>query len=327
MPDSDSEQNKNLEKDFGSAFGMEEESNIGISNIIKEFKSLNYSYLIPLKKIFDAKLLRKKAVQWIMFFGLLPLIYAWIVRIYQLDFTEVVWMIEIYFCLFWALYFHSIIQPTKKVWKQGIGYAVFTAAIGIPVLLSIQSFPVISDLYGNLSSRNLFSQLTGFVFGVGILEETTKALPLIIFGLRKNKINGVRDGMFLGFLSGLGFAASEGVTYTVRATADAVNYGSVTDQVLTFMDRVMSGPLQHSAWAGVTGWFIAVAAQRKGKRWPIVVVGISFMAIMHGLYDTFSDGIIGIILAGISFLIFMGYLVHVSSEEKEKNSELSVKVK
>ena len=323
MSDSDPE-NKNLEKDFGSAFGMEEESNIGISNVINEFKSLNYSYLIPLKKIFDTKLLRKKAVQWIMFFGLLPLIYAWIVRAYQLDFTEVVWMVEIYFCLFWALYFHSIIQPSKKVWKQGIGYAVFTAAIGIPILLSFQTLPVISGLYRNLSSRNLFSQLTGFVFGVGILEETTKALPLLIFGLRKNKINGVRDGIYLGFLSGLGFAASEGVTYTVRATADAVYYGSVTGQVLTFLDRVMSGPLQHSAWAGVTGWFIAVAAQRKEKRWPIIAVGIFFMATMHGLYDTFSDGII---LAGISFLIFMGYLVHVSSEEKERNAESSVETK
>ena len=321
MPDYDSEQNKNLEKDFGSAFGMEEESNIGISNVIEEFKSLNYSYLIPFNKIFDAKLLRKKAVQWIMFFGLLPLVYAWIVRVYQLNFTEVVWMIEIYFCLFWALYFHSIIQPTNKVWKQGISYAIFTAAIGIPILLSFQTLPIISGLYRNLSSRNLFSQLTSFVFGVGILEETTKALPLLIFGLRKNKINRVRNGMFLGFLSGLGFAASEGVTYTVRATADALNYGAVIGQVLTFMDRVMSGPLQHSAWAGVTGWFIGVAAQRKEKRWPIVAVGIFFMAIMHGLYDTFSDGILGIILAGVSFLIFMGYLVHVNSEEKQKNSE------
>lgn len=327
MPDSDTKQEKNLEKDFGSAFGMEEESNIDLSNIIRKFKSLDYGYLIPLKKIFDAKLLRKKAIQWIMFFGLLPLIYAWIVDAYQLEFTEVVWMIEIYFCLFWALYFHSIIQPAKKVWKQGIGYAIFTAAIGIPVLLSLQTLPVVSDLYRNLSSRNLFSQLTGFVFGVGILEETCKALPLIIFGLRKNTIKSVRDGVFLGFLSGLGFAASEGVTYTVRATAEAIYYGSATGQVLTFLDRVMSGPLQHSAWAGVVGWFIGVAAQRKENRWQIVAVGIFFMAILHGLYDTFSDGIIGIILAGTGFLIFMGYLIHGDNENPQRNiSESPAKI-
>lgn len=318
MADSDSKQDKNLEKDFGSAFGIDEESNLNVSNVFEEFKSLDYKYLIPIRKIFDTKLLRKKAVQWIMFFGLLPLIYSWIVYQYQLDFTKVVWMIEIYFCLFWALYFHSIIQPAKKVWKQGIGYAIFTAAIGIPVLLTMQTLPIVSDLYRNLSSRNLFSQLTGFVLGVGILEETCKALPLLIFGLRKKTITGIRDGVFLGFLSGLGFAASEGVSYTVRATAEAIYYGSATEQVITFLDRVMSGPLQHSAWAGVVGWFIGVAAQRKEKRWPIVVVGILFMAILHGLYDTFSSGVIGIALAAVGFLIFMGYLVHGDKETDEK---------
>jgi RsiW-degrading membrane proteinase PrsW (M82 family) len=111
----------------------------------------------------------------------------------------------------------------------------------------------------------LFSQLTGFVFGVELLEETCKALPLIIFGLRKKTITGIREGVFLGFLSGLGFVASEGVTYTVRATAEAIYYGSATGQVITFLDRAMSGPLQHSAWAGVVGWFIGVGCTKKRK--------------------------------------------------------------
>jgi RsiW-degrading membrane proteinase PrsW (M82 family) len=335
MDDTDTGKDKNLEKDFGHAFGMHEESGLNFSKILKEFKSLDYRFLIPLSKIFDAKLLRKKAVQWIMFFGLLPLIYAWIAFKYELEFVQVVWMIEIYFCLFWALYFYSIIQPTKTVWRQGIGYALFTAVIGIPVLLSLQTFPVVRDLYGGLSSRNLFSQLTGFVLGVGILEETCKALPLIIFGLRKKTIRGIRDGVFLGFLSGLGFAASEGVTYTVRATADALYYGSATGQVITLLDRVMSGPLQHSAWAGVVGWFIGVAAQRTESKWPIVIVGILFMALLHGLYDTFSDGIVGILLAALGYLIFMAYLIHgdtpsskVNSEKQEENlqPESSIKV-
>jgi hypothetical protein len=74
---------------------------------------------------------------------------------FGLDFVQVVWLIEIYFCLFWTLYFFSIIKPSKDVWKQGIGYAVFTAAIGIPVLLSLQTFPVIETLYSETSSTNL----------------------------------------------------------------------------------------------------------------------------------------------------------------------------
>ena len=101
--------------------------------------------------------------------------------------------------------------------------------------------------------------------------------------------------MFLGILSGLGFAASEGVSYTVRATANAIYYGNATGQVLTFLHRIISGPLQHGTWAGISGWFIAVAAQQEGKKWPVIIVGILFMALLHGLYDSFADSLIGII--------------------------------
>jgi RsiW-degrading membrane proteinase PrsW (M82 family) len=72
----------------------------------------------------------------------------------------------------------------------------------------------------------------------------------------------------------------------------------------------MSGPLQHGAWAGIAGWFIGTAAGVKGKKWPYVAVGILFMALLHGLYDTFSDSLIGIFIAAMSFIIFMTYLIH-----------------
>lgn len=45
----------------------------------------------------------------------------------------------------------------------------------------------------------------------------------------------------------------------------------------------MSGPLQHSTWAGVSGWFIAVTEQKE-KKWPIITVEfflwLSFMIFM-----------------------------------------------
>jgi protease PrsW len=300
---------KNLDKDFGTAFKLEEESHLNISGFVNEFKKLDYGYLIPINKIFDANLFRKKAVQWILVFGLLPLIYIWVANVMQLTFEEIVWLVEIYFCLFWALYFYSIINPPRSAWKQGLGYAFFTAAIGIPVLLSVQTLPLIRNLYADTNSNNFFENLIGFLFGVGILEETCKALPLIIFGLRKKTITNTTEGMFLGFLSGLGFAASEGVTYTLRAAANVLQNGGSINQVMTFLHRAMSGPLQHSTWAGVTGWFIATAAKRE-KKWPIIVVGIASMALLHGLYDSLADGFGGIIVAAVGYIVFMGYLTH-----------------
>jgi len=67
-------------------------------------------------------------------------------------------------------------------------------------------------------------------------------------------------------------------------------------------------PLLHACWAGVVGWFVATASHRHGNPWPVVVVGILFTATLHGLYDVFSDGLLGIGIAAISLLTFMGYL-------------------
>jgi RsiW-degrading membrane proteinase PrsW (M82 family) len=39
--------------------------------------------------------------------------------------------------------------------------------------------------------------------------------------LRKKTIGSIQNGIFLGLLSGLGFAASEGFDYTVKATSEA----------------------------------------------------------------------------------------------------------
>lgn len=318
MEPSEPKEKNNLDKDYGSMLGLEDAEPIGLAKIFREFKVLNYRELIPLGEFFSKNILNKKAVRWIMIFGLIPLIYAWYVRESDLGFTQVVWLIEIYFCMFWAIFFYSLIQPSKNIWKQGISYALFTTVIGIPILLSLQTMPVIKNLYDETNSNNLADNLIGFIFGVGILEETCKALPLIIFGLRKKTIKNINDGMFLGLLSGLGFAASEGVTYTVRATANAIYYGNATGQVLTFLHRIISGPLQHGTWAGISGWFIAVAAQKEGKKWPIVTVGILFMALLHGLYDSFADSFIGIVVAAFGYLVFMAYLIHNSKiEEKE----------
>ena len=322
METSESKEKDNLDKDYGTAFGLEDGGSIGVSKVINEFKSLDYKELLPLRKILNSGIFKKKAVRWVLLFGLLPLIYAWFVREFDLDFTQVVWLIEIYFCLFWALYFFSLIQPSRTIWKQGIGYALFTAMIGIPVLLTLQTFPVIKELYFETDSNSLFGKLTGFILGVGILEETCKAFPLIIFGLRKKTVKGINNWIFLGFLSGLGFAASEGVTYTVKATANAIYYGDATWQVITFLHRVMSGPLQHSTWAGVSGWFIGMAALKEGKKWPIISIGILFMALLHGLYDVFSDSIIGIIIAAFGYLVFMGYLMQGIKKDTLENDNI-----
>lgn len=315
-----------LDQDYGTAFGLEEGGELGIASAAKntweDFKTLDYRFLLPISKVFSSRLLRRRAVRWVLLFGLLPLFFFEIHQWFGLTFEQTIWLIEAYFCLFWALYFYSVIRPSSTVWKRAIGYALFTAFIGIPILLFVQGFPIVRDLYAGTDSYNFYGRVLGYVLGVGLFEEVCKALPLLWFGLRSKKITNIRDGVFLGLMSGFGFAAAEGVRYTVQATAYAHMYGTISEQFMQFMFRIMSGPILHGAWAGTVGWFIGVAALKSGKKWPIVAVGIGCMAFLHGMYDVFAGSIWGIGIAALSFIILMAYLTH--GEEQERINQASM---
>ncbi len=319
-----------LDMDHAGAFGFEEGEELGVSKAIRgavdEFKALDYNFLVPVGKLFSSSLLKRKAVRWVLLFGLLPLVFFQLHLLLEFSFSDSIWLIELYFCLFWALYFYSIIQPTARIWRRALGYATFTVFVGIPLLYLAQTLPVVSRLYETTGETDFRARVIGFVLGVGLLEESCKALPLLWFGLRRGKIASVREGVFLGLMSGLGFAAAEGVDYTVRATVMAHAYGAVAEQFMQFLFRLMSGPVLHGAWAGTVGWFIGVAAVRPKKRWPTVALGLCLMAALHGLYDVFSGNILGLALAAVTFIVFMAYLGHGDEIEKQSSvaSALSV---
>jgi RsiW-degrading membrane proteinase PrsW (M82 family) len=305
-----------LENDPANAFGMEDGGELGIAKTVGLFKSLDYGFLLPFRKMFDLSLLKKRAVRWVLFFGLSPIAIYVAALTFDLDFTQTVWLLEAYFCLFWALHFHTLIQPTSATWKRAIGYGLFTAFIGAPLVLLAQHLPVVREVYSTAKGESWFPRLFGMIFGVGIVEESCKSIPLLLFGLRKNKIQGVRDGLFLGFMSGLGFAAAEGVAYSLGASnmasqADAnLAEAAFTLQVIQIIFRMMSGPILHAAWSGMVGWFIGLAATRSSPRWPIIVVGIAFAALLHGINDAFAGTVFHLVTAGVSLLVLMAYLVH-----------------
>ena len=324
------------------SFGLEDGGDFGIGSAVKttvqEFKSLEYSYLLPFRKILSTSLLRKRAVRWVIGFGLFPLILVYAKDKFDWSLESASWWLGGYFCLFWATYFSWIIHPQTKVWQRGAKWALFTVVIGVPLLLLAQRLPVISAFYSGAASESFLYRLIGFVFGVGILEEACKAVPFLLFALRKKEVIPLKAGIFLGMMSGFGFALAEIVQYSVRywgasAAVSALAVARAFDNpahargllpaladyqgsiLLIQIVRFITSPLLHACWAGVVGWFIAAASHRTGTRWPVVLTGILFIATLHGLFDLFSDGLIGIAFAALSLLVFMGYLVSAVDEE------------
>jgi RsiW-degrading membrane proteinase PrsW (M82 family) len=81
-------------------------------------------------------------------------------------------------------------------------------------------------------------------------------------------------------------------------------------QFAQFLFRMITGPLLHAAWAGTVGWFIGYAAMRQEPRWPVVGLGIAFMAVLHGVHDVLVGGVLGIATSAVTLIILFAYMTH-----------------
>jgi len=302
----------------GTAFGMEPRKESQTAGPLHSFtqglRNLNYRSLIPIQKLLAPSMFRLKAVQWVLIFGLIPILYFQAHRLIGFTPREIMWLIEIYFCLFWALYFRSVIQPDATAIRYALGTFIFTAGLGIPFLLYVQQLPLLRIPYVWTVSSSFSLRAMGYILGVGVFEETCKALPLILFVILRKKTIGLNESMYLGFMSGLGFAASEGVMYNLNAsvityiTPTSLVANAASAQFMQFLFRIMSGPVLHGAWAGIAAWFIGYSSTMRNNKWPHITVGLALAALLHGTYDLFINNLFGIVVAGVTFTFFLGYI-------------------
>ncbi len=290
-------------------------------------------FLIPIKKMLTISVMKKNIIKMFFFFGLAPLVIMSEAGSLG-DFSSYFW--GVYFCIAWAGAFALLLKPQKPVWKSGIAIALFTMVIGVGVLLAVQRMPLISSFYGLVGSNAKFDpplleKLTGFIFGVGLCEELVKILPILIFARGKNY--SVKDYMFLGMLSGFGFAIAEGVLYTERYSSMSHAALSKADSNIQFISiyssfisiqlvRYITLPVLHATWCGIAAWFVAAGEIRNKKN--IIIVGILFAAVLHGIYNTLSDyPIFKILPVAVSFMFLCGYF---SYGQDDKSNTVDLKI-
>jgi RsiW-degrading membrane proteinase PrsW (M82 family) len=307
------------------------------------FNETDHKCFAPLQVVASFNFLQSGAVWWTLTVGLLPLVIYTLVNQFHLRFDQSVWLIGGYFCYFWTFFFCDLIRPSYLLLTRGGKYFLFTAFVGIPLLLIFQILPPIETIYSGTASDDPGIRMFAFIAGVGVCEELCKALPLLLFSIKRGPLQ-LREGVFLGIMSGLGFAFAEVVDYSInywRRTAavttsiiaDAAeksrgwfgninpaefhdrlvkmmpelfeNYGST---VIVQVVRFIPLPLLHAAWAGVVGWFIAAGTHRPGGLLPMIAMGIGSMAVLHGLYDTLPLNLISMIVPAGSVVVFHCYL-------------------
>jgi RsiW-degrading membrane proteinase PrsW (M82 family) len=262
---------------------------------------------------------------------LFPLLLVVAVHQFGLTMGQTAWLVSAYYCLIWAFVLRSF-TPADESGANGrlFLYAIMTAFVGIPMLLTWSSLPLVSSLAAAATGVNAtwMVQAPAFTLGIGLPEEMCKLVPMVFLGMRtKGGVRSIADGMRLGVASGLGFAWAEGIQYSVQYwNESAWNSGMVADTLAhsasgidaaaiavlaekawqTFLSqqvRFLTLPAMHAVWAGLASGFAAAAYL--SRRWGWLLAGVGLASLLHGLYNTFCDSIIGVVAAGAAAIVFV----------------------
>lgn len=267
------------------------------------FKKVCLRDLFPIRDIFRLENLDTTLVRFFLFFGLFPLACMYTFdKLWQSDaafFLQLVF----YFSMLWIFIVANQLQVKKRLFMQGVGYMLFTATIGIFLTYFLYNLPIAKELSPHAGGHFSWSNLLYFCLVVGPIEEFVKLFPLLVFGIWKKKIIDCRAGVFLACMSGLGFAYTEGYGYIYTEAQSPI------ETIVGIFLRSLCLSLLHASWCGLVGYNLGTAVKRGvSPLWPTIFSAWVFSAVLHGMYDTFASGIVGIVVAAISILAFACFI-------------------
>jgi len=219
----------------------------------------------------------------------------------------------VYLSVVAALYF---LRPKKTQLRTGLLSLLFTMTAGLVILLTFQKLAewagshhffsankiewilrgfALAYRQVDSSNPNLVGQFFGFIFGVGLCEETTKLLPLFFILTLQDELPqaqriSYRGFLFVGFLSGTGFGIGEALYgYAPWSGAPIASLN-----VLRWFALVPS----HAVWAATAAaclWRLSPTlrqeTKRKNSHWRLFglcAAAVACSAVIHGLYDVFA---------------------------------------
>ena len=268
-------------------------------SIIKQVLTIGRELLIPSFDFIKKDLFKDKRLIYLASIGLAP---AFLIR-FTFESYLTFYAIALYFSVLWAVFFFSQFRTHQIEIKKTI-VIFFLSQITALILVNLQSFPPFSILYSFTDSSMIIARIVGFIFGVGILEEFIKSVPLY-FIVNKTKEPLIPQTLVLyGLISGIGFGVLEGVIYQTGVNSE-LEYNSAF-----FMNvaRLTSLPFLHAIWCGISGYFLSFSQLFPLNRKGLILLSISVPAILHGLYDVFTWSIIGLAITIFSVLLLVFYI-------------------
>ena len=272
------------------------------------------SDLLPLGDWYRHHSLRSWPVQLFLALICVPSIALFVVgaNATQTTFDAGAWIFAAYFAIAWLLLLGVIIRPAHVTRVMLLVVTVLSLLTQVPLAVALETA---------LHATN--TSLLPSIITIGIPEELAKALPVLVVALIYRRSHGLvpRDYLFVGAVSGLVFGASEVVRYftingvaefyqTVKASIPQIQallssghqaatsifaalIGPVLLFILNFVWRFVTDPISHACWAGLTGYFIGLAATGRHRWYQVAWIGLVVAAILHGLNDWTRSTVIG----------------------------------
>jgi len=271
-------------------------------NIFKQIGDIGRELIIP-EDVFDRKkVMADKKLLVFTIIGLAPIILS---KLFISPYI-VFYSIAFYFSTIWGLFFFYLFKTNQVVLKRTL-LIFFLTQIFVFItwdIFKLPTWPVIEVLYAWTESDSFVFRLLGFVLGVGIFEETAKALPLLIIVFRAKEPLIPQTLVFYGLMSGIAFGVFEGVEYQMSINNNLEYHLSFFMNVA----RLTSIPFLHAVWAGIAGYYISFANLYPKYRISLYFLAIAIPAILHGFYDTLGWSILGVGITVFGVLLLMTYL-------------------
>ena len=110
-------------------------------------------------------------------------------------------------------------------------------------------------------------------FGVALVEELVKFVPLRYYALSRQSFDEPLDGIVHGVMIGMGFATLENILYVYR-------HGMETGLL-----RMFTAVPGHASWGVIMGYYAGKARFDHKRKGRILLTGFMLATFFHGLYD------------------------------------------
>jgi RsiW-degrading membrane proteinase PrsW (M82 family) len=252
-------------------------------------------------------------------YALTPLILL-IVLQHNADLVTLGWVYCLYVAPLWAIVFWYLIRPGPLT-------KLHLAIAAVIIVAEFLLIPALTLPWERaLAPPNTSHNLLRWIVGVGLPEELTKALPVMVLAIVLLKVRhiklDVRMWMFLACLSGLFFGAYEASKVYVPLAVIEIARGSAFG-IPQFAERVFVDGLQHALWAGTAGFFIGLGTNYGRQRIALWTLGIAVPTVLHGL----NDGVLSwpsaqaewlwIAIQAFSLFLFLGYTASAARIEQQ----------